>query len=138
MKRFEIEYMGEKILVEAKVESYKVQDFAKRRLRGLCIQLFEVIKQDGSEMKIPYVTITKSFGEFIGIKNAAYVDLNNCPFAKKLLDMQVAQETLLKKQNGYCTYPLWLFDEDFLKEIGGKKYRAYANSFDKYVQSCCA
>ena len=138
MKRFEIEYLGEKVVVEATVESYKVRDFAKKRLRGLCIQLLEVTEQEGCEMKTPYATITKSFGEFIGIKNAAYVDLHNCPFAKKFLEMQVAQETLLSKQNEYCTYPLWLFDEDFLKEIGGEKYRAYSDSFDKYVNCYCA
>ena len=135
MKRFEIEYCGEKVLVEAKVESYQVQDFAKKRLRGLCIKLEEISELDGNEIRLPYATITKSFGEFIGIKNAAYVDLNNCPFAERLLDLRLAQETLLSKESGYCRYPLWLFDEDFLKEIGGEKYRTYSKSFDKYVNA---
>ncbi len=138
MKRFEIEYLGEKVLVEARVESYQVQDFARKRLRGLCIKLEEISELDGNEIRLPYATITKSFGEFIGIKNAAYVDLNNCPFAEKFLELRLAQETLLSKQSGYCRYPLWLFDEDFLKEIGGQKYRAYAKSFDKYVEACGA
>lgn len=135
MKRFEIEYLGEKVLVEAKVESYQVQDFAKRRLRGLCIKLEEISELDGNEIRLPYATITKSFGEFIGIKNAAYVDLNNCPFAEKFLELRLAQETLLSKESGYCRYPLWLFDEDFLKEIGGQKYRTYSKSFDNYVDA---
>ena len=135
MKRFEIEYLGEKVLVEAKVESYQVQDFAKKRLRGLCIKLEEISELDGNEIRLPYATITKSFGEFIGIKNAAYVDLNNCPFAEKFLELRLAQETLLSKQSGYCRYPLWLFDEDFLKEIGGQKYRTYSKSFDTYVDA---
>ena len=135
MKRFEIEYMGEKVLVEAKVESYKARDLSRKNLRGLCVKLVEVSQVDGNELEIPYATITKSFEEFIGIKNAAYVDLNNCPFARKLLDLRMAQETLLSKDNGYCTYPLWLFDEDFLKEIGGEKYRAYSDSFDRYAKA---
>ena len=105
MKRFEIEYLGEKVLVEAKVESYQVQDFAKRRLRGLCIKLEEISELDGNEIRLPYATITKSFGEFIGIKNAAYVDLNNCPFAEKFLELRLAQETLLSKESGYCRPP---------------------------------
>ena len=65
MKRFEIEYLGEKVLVEAKVESYKVRDLLRKNRRGLCVKLVEISQIDGNELQVPNATITKSFEEFI-------------------------------------------------------------------------
>ena len=53
-------------------------------------------------------------GNRLCIKNSAYVDLNNNPFATQLLDMGIATDTGFTKQSGYVTYPLWRFDEKFL------------------------
>lgn len=84
----------------------------------------------------PYQTLTVSFGEFIGMKNCAYIDVNNCsPFAKQLLDaFGAAKDTGLTKRSGYCEYPLYVFDEQFLREIGGVSYDRYSDQFDAYMK----
>ncbi len=86
-----------------------------------------------AEGEEPFATLTVSFGEFISIKNAAYIDTNNCPFADAVLKAGLATDTGLTKQSGFCTYPLWLFDEDFLKEIGGEEYEEYSQAFEQYM-----
>lgn len=83
----------------------------------------------------PFAELTKHFGEFIGQKNCAYVDTNNCPFADQLLTQGIAIDTGLTKQSGFCTYPLWQFNEDFLKSVNGKIYELYSESYDEYVES---
>lgn len=79
--------------------------------------------------------LTKSFEEFIGLKNSAYVDINNCPFAPQLLNRGFAKDTGLYKESGFCSYPLWTFDETVLKETGGEKYERYARAYDEYMES---
>ena len=64
----------------------------------------------------------------------AYIDANNCPFAPQLLTDEIAQDTGYSKISGYCEYPLWVFQEDFLKEIGGEKYEQYSEQFDAYMR----
>lgn len=83
----------------------------------------------------PFAELTKHFGEFIGQKNCAYVDTNNCPFADQLLAQGIAIDTGLTKQSGFCTYPLWQFNEDFLKSANGKIYELYSESYDEYMES---
>lgn len=83
----------------------------------------------------PFAVFTKHFGEFIGQKNCAYVDTNNCPFADQLLTQGIAIDTGLTKQSGFCTYPLWQFNEDFLKGANAKLYDLYSESFDEYMES---
>lgn len=82
-----------------------------------------------------YCILTKSFEEFIGLKNSAYVDINNCPFAPQLLNRGFAKDTGLYKESGFCSYPLWTFDETVLKETGGEKYERYARAYDEYMES---
>ena len=55
--------------------------------------------------------LTVSFGEFIGLKDSAYIDTNNCRFAQQLLDQGIAVDTGLRKSSGFCEYPLWGFQE---------------------------
>lgn len=83
----------------------------------------------------PFAELTKHFGEFIGQKNCAYIDTNNCPFADQLLAQGIAIDTGLTKQSGFCTYPLWQFNEDFLKSVNSKIYDLYSESFDEYMES---
>ena len=83
----------------------------------------------------PFAELTKHFGEFIGQKNCAYVDTNNCPFADQLLAQGIAIDTGFTKQSGFCTYPLWQFNEDFLKSVNGKIYDLYSESHDEYMES---
>lgn len=124
------DYFGSQITVEPSVELYSVRDFMGKELPGLAVELNEV---DSDGIKTPYAMLTTSFGEFISIKNAAYIDTNNCPFAEQLLEQGIAQPTGLTKSSGFCQYPLWIFNEDFLKEHGGESYQKYSNEFDSYI-----
>ena len=81
-----------------------------------------------------YAVLTVSFGDFLTLKNCAFIDTNNCPFAPQLLSDEIAQDTGHSKISGYCEYPLWVFKEDFLKEIGGEKYEQYSEQFDAYMR----
>ncbi len=81
----------------------------------------------------PYGVLTKCFGEFIGLKNCVYIDTNNIRFANQLLEMGIAKDTGFYKQSGFCKYPLWEFDERFLKELGGKEYIKYSERFDEIM-----
>ncbi len=110
---------------------YEVPDFLGKPIPIPGIELYW--EQDGEQEE--YATLTKSFGEFIETKNAAYMDLNNCPYATKLLELGVAKETGYIKYSGHCFYPLWVFTEDFLKEIGGEYYEQYSNAFDEYKKA---
>ena len=124
------DYFGSQVTVEPSVELYSVRGFMGKELPGLAVELNEV---DSDGIKTPYTMLTTSFGEFISIKNAAYIDTNNCPFAEQLLEQGIAQPTGLTKSSGFCQYPLWIFNEDFLKEHGGESYQKYSDEFDSYI-----
>ena len=124
------DYFGSQVTVEPSVELYSVRDFMGKELPGLAVELNEV---DSDGIKTPYTMLTTSFGEFISIKNAAYIDTNNCPFAEQFLEQGIAQPTGLTKSSGFCQYPLWIFNEDFLKEHGGESYQKYSDEFDSYI-----
>ena len=82
---------GEQVTLQPRVELYSVTDFMGRELPGLAIVLDEVTgSPDGLE---EYAFLTVSFGEFISIKNSAYIDTNNCPFAEQLLSQGIAEPT---------------------------------------------
>ena len=102
---------GGKSKVKPSVELYAVKDFTGKEMSGLAIRLTD------AETLEPYTMLTKSFGEFIGIKNAAYIDTNNCPFANQLFEKGIARDTGLKKTSGRCEYPLWIFNKDFFDLI---------------------
>ena len=108
-----------------------VPDFMGSKQHNIGLNLY-CESEDGLE---PFATLTKNFGEFIGLKNCAYVDLNNCPFATQLLEQGVAVDTGLTKQSGFCTYPLWQFNEEFLKSADSKLYELYSQKYDEYMES---
>lgn len=112
---------------------YRVSDFMGMDMHGIAIWLHTDSLDDG-EMQ-PFAVITKSFGEFIGLKNCAYIDLNNCPYAEQLLKEGIAKDTGFTKRSGYCTYPLWEFNEDFLREHGKENYELYSREYDEYMSS---
>ena len=121
--------LGEKVFLEPSLELYKVSDFMGTPLPGLAVFL-DAITAAGRE---PYCALTVSFGEFIGIKNSAYIDTNNCRVADQLLKQGIAEAAGMYKESGYCKYPLWIFTETFLNEIGGENYRQYSEEYDKYM-----
>lgn len=126
-----IDDFGKEHKVFPKVRLYKVKDFMGNELPGLAIVLNE--KHEGYIE--PYATLTVSFGEFISIKNAAYVDTNNCPFAEVLIQREsIGEKTTLTKRSGFCEYPLYVFNEGFLAIIGGLEYQKYVNEFDRYMK----
>lgn len=104
---------------------YSVTDFMGGEKFGLALELLD---SDG----LPYTTLTVSFGEFIGMKNAAYIDSNNNP--KELIDAVVEagwmQDTGFTKASGFCTYPLYIFSEDFLKSVDPDVYREYSGQYE--------
>lgn len=118
---------GGKSKVNPSVELYAVKDFTGKEMPGLAIRLTD------AETLEPYTMLTKSFGEFIGIKNAAYIDTNNCPFANQLFEKGIARDTGLKKTSGRCEYPLWIFNKDFLLEHGAENYQKYSDAYDEYM-----
>ena len=122
-------FSGEKIQLEPRLGLYMVSDLTDTRLPGLAVFLDELT----SAGREPYCALTVSFGEFLGIKNSAYIDTNNCGFAEQLLKPEIAQATGLYKTSGFCRYPLWIFSEKFLKEVDEETYRKYAKEYDSYM-----
>lgn len=124
---------GQQVALQPRVELYSVRDFMGQEMPGLAIVLDEVNNTfDGNEQ---YAVLTVSFGEFIGAKDCAYIDTNNCYFAPQLLVQGIAEDTGLSRNSGFCQYPLWHFKEDFLKEIGGAAYEEYSCRYSEYMQS---
>ena len=131
-KELEIkDIFGKTVTLIPKVELYSVRDFMGKEMPGLALDLYMVDEEYGGLE--PYATLTKSFGEFISIKNSAYIDTNNCYFADQLLGQGIAEATPLKKGSGFCIYPLWVFKEEFLQQIGGEKYQEYVRAYDQYM-----
>ena len=120
-------YSG-KVKVKPSVELYTVKDFMGKEMPGLAIRLTD------ADTLEPFSMLTKSFGEFIGIKNAAYIDTNNCPYANQLLEKGIATATPIKKASGRCEYPLWIFNKEFLLEHGEENYKKYSDSYDEYMK----
>ena len=126
------DYSGNPVTLRPRLELYSVTDFMGTEMPGLAVVLDEV--GDSPADSEQYAVLTVSFGEFISIKNSAYIDTNNCPFAEQLLRQGIAEPTGLCKTSGYCQYPLWVFKEEFLREIGGENYQKYAQSYEQYMK----
>ena len=123
---------GDKIRLKPRVELYDTRDYMGKQGPGLAIVLDEVDQKENVTEQ--YAVLTASFGDFLALKNCAFIDTNNCPFAPQLLTNEIAQDTGYSKISGYCEYPLWMFNEEFLKEIGGEKYELYSGQFDAYMR----
>lgn len=123
---------GEQVSLQPRLELYTVTDYMGQEMPAIAIVLDKVgEKPEDTEQ---YAMLTTSFGEFIGAKDCAYIDINNCYFAMQLLEQGIAEDTGLTKRSGFCRYPLWHFKEKFLQEIGGEAYEKYAKSFRSYMQ----
>lgn len=131
MKYTITDYFGDRVELEPCLELYTVHDFMGKEMPGLAIQLYFIDEEFG-EPEL-YEDLTVCFGEFISLRNAAYIDTNNCYFAQQLLEQGIAKDTGLKKHSGFCEYPLWVFEEDFLREIGKENYEKYKAAYDTYA-----
>lgn len=125
------DFSGENVELIPKLFLYDVPDFIGKSMNVIGIQFL----YEEDDTILPYATFTKVFGEFIGVKNVAYVDTNNCWFAPQILEAGIAKETGFTKRSGFYEYPLWVFDEEFLREIGGEEYQKYSDKFDKYMRA---
>lgn len=128
---YKINVLDHEYEVAPEIHLYTVSDFMGKEMHGIAVCL--TWKNPETGIPEPFSTITKSFGEFIGLKNCAYIDLNNCPFATQLLQEGIAADTGFTKQSGMCTYPLWQFKEEFLKEHGEANYKLYSDEYDQYM-----
>ena len=118
---------------DVRLEHYTVREFMGKEMKGLAVALYLENGETG-QYDILSGLITKNFGEFIGYKNTAYIDLNNSPFATELLQKGFAVDTGFHKDSGFCKYPLWEFKEEFLKQMGEEKYKQYSDEYDKYMK----
>lgn len=124
---------GKEICVQPVVKLYNVKNFLGKKTLGLNISLNEL--DENGEFIGQYCTLTLSFGEFIGMKNAVYIDTNNCPFAEQFLtDNNIATPTGLTKLSGFCRYPLWLLNEDFLIQHGKDAYGKYVDAYNAEME----
>ena len=121
------DYFGDSITLKPRVELYSVRDYTGKEMPGLAI-VFETT----DDIPEDYGVLTKCFGEMIGLKDCAYVDTNNFPHANQLLDAGIATDTGYTKHSGFCTYPLWHFNHEFLEECGGAKYKRYSDAYEQY------
>ena len=131
MKYTITDYFGDRVELEPCLELYTVHDFMGKEMPGLAIQLY-FFNEELGEPEL-YEDLTVCFGEFISLRNAAYIDTNNCYFAQQLLEQGIATDTGLQKRSGFCEYPLWVFEEGFLREIGRENYEKYKTAYDTYA-----
>ena len=134
MKKLEIvDSFGDSVQVEAELGLYAARDFMGNKMPNLGVQLYSY-DEDG--YREPYATLTVNFGEFLSARDCAYVDTNNCPWAGQLLEMGLCKDTGFTKESGWCSYALWKFDKEFLKEIDGDGlYDTYEKKFEDYMKN---
>ena len=84
-------YTGGKIRLKPRVELYDTRDYMGKQMPGLAIVLDEVDQKENVTEQ--YAVLTVSFGDFLALKNCAFIDTNNCPFAPQLLSAEIAQPT---------------------------------------------
>ena len=126
------DFYGRTLPVSPRLGLYAVKDFMGNELPGLAVILDDVTDPTMPEQ---YCVLTASFGEFIGMKNCAYIDTNNCEFADQLCKQGLATDTGFYKHSGFCQYPLWEFDEATLREIDNETYQKYSGAYETYMSS---
>ncbi len=127
------DFMGNQLEVRPRLELYSTRDFMGKEMPSLAIALDDITSGEPEE----YCILTVSFGEYIGVKNCAYIDTNNSDFTEQLLEQGIAQPTGFTKHSGFCEYPLWVFEEGTLREMGEKNYETYVKAYDKYIDDTC-
>ena len=130
-KTFNIKGFGDtEFEIQPHLNLVEVTDFVNGTMHNIGISFSHI--EDGAEQ--PFSSFTVNFGEYIGMKNCAYVDTNNSWFADELLKAGIAEDTGLSKLSGYYKYPLWHFKEDFLKEVNPEVYQTYTSEYEKYTK----
>lgn len=125
------DFYGNELTVKPRLELYSVRDFMGKEMPGLAIVLDHVT--EGAEPE-EFCMLTVSFGEFIGMKNCTYIDVNNCDFTDQLIEQGIAAPTGLFKHSGFCKYPLWSFTEQSLRDMGAENYEKYNAAYEQYME----
>ncbi len=83
---------------------------------NLAIELFSLNEEWNCEE--PFATLTVNL-DYNGLKeNEAFIDINNCPWAKDFIsENKLGKFTGIEWPSGYCIYPLYRFDLNKLKEF---------------------
>lgn len=139
-KPYEVPYKnmyGNEYTLIPELRLYDAYDMLTGKNRPLiAIQLHFIDEEMERE---PFATLTVNFGEYIGVHNAAYIDTNNLgdSITDWLEEIGAGHKTQFTKQSGFCVYPFFVFDDEFLKKIedNGQCYARYNKSFDEYNRS---
>lgn len=138
MKRLEFDYtdrFGDKVTLIPELALYSADDVLTNKERNnIAIQLWS---KEGEEFE-PYGVLTTNLGEFLAVKNAAYIDTNNN--GEQILDWleqnNIGKLSPLTKHSGFCEYPLFVFNEQFLKDIDYNDcYKQYEDLFNEYYKT---
>lgn len=121
---------GATVKMIPRIDTCQVKGFGGQKALSFVLALEAADDADFEDMYIP---ITMPFDEFISIKNSAYVDVDGFPPVRQLLEKGIAKETRFSRSDDFAVYPLWVFDEKFLSEAGGEKYKEYAQFHDAYT-----
>lgn len=100
--------------VETDFGTYKVELGVSEYLNNgsLAIELID------AEERESFAILTVNIEEEGAGKETAYVDINDCPWAPKFIeDNELGEFTGKYGQSGFCTYPLYKFNLDKIKEV---------------------
>ena len=108
-------------------------DTDEGRAYGIALQAYENGEPYGV-VTVNLPGLSSGICEFIGIKNAVYMDTNNYPWINEFLEKGVAVDTGFTKRSGFCEYPLFQFDENWLKSlkpvVADRTYDTYEKKYN--------
>ena len=120
-------YTGGKIRLKPRVELYDTRDYTGKQMPGLAIVLDEVDQNENVTEQ--YAVLTVSFGDFLALKNCAFIDTNGDPdFPVWLIRNGLAIPTGVLQRSGFCEYPEYRFRADRLQELDPDGYASYLAS----------
>lgn len=129
---FEISgFNDKKIKIKPYLYLVEVRDFKQEKQNNIGLRFTYI----NNGIQMPFSNFTVNFGEYIGMKNCAYVDTNNCWYADEILNTGIAEDTGLTKLSGFRKYPLWSFKEEFLEKVDKEVYQKYSDEYDEYMKA---
>lgn len=124
------DYYNNDLLIRPRLELYYQRDLLDRKMPGLAIVLDDITD---IETPTEYCVLTVSFGEYIPVKNCAYIDSNLKYISDQLKSLGMGEDTGLSKRCSYHKHPLWIFDEKLLNDMGAENYQKYSKEYDEYM-----
>lgn len=82
--------------------------------------------------------VTVNLGEFISLKNCAYIDINNTPrdFIDALEQSDIIRPIGVTATSGFVRYPLYSFSDTFIQQQDNNPaYQEYSEAFNEYLRS---